>query len=490
MSTRGWIRAIGKEVRAVAPIWGAVALAMTAVKAPHGAFQSILQSLGALSYFIGPAAVGALSVGHEFNNRTWPLLLTQPVSRQRLMLAKLGVVVVLALALYGVALELSVAPLFREFSPKVMWLPVVLGIFVAPWLTLIVRRAIGGAVFASAIPGALLVAGQTLGVKVFGYTTDVDRFANAVVFWGVVTACVAGAVFGWRSFVRLEVASDDAGRAQAAVPKMHSAHRTAVARGNPVVKLVTKELRLQSLTLTIAGCYVVVYVVSVLTAGGRPLFWTVAVVLTVVYASLLSMIAGAVASAEERQIATLDSQLLLPMAVRWQWVVKAATVVGLALALGYEMPRLLVWILPPESRAAATATDTILSPVFALVVVMFAAISLYVSSVCRGTLSALIFALPVYALTVVLIREIVDPVTHTAFNWIHVPALHALRSGAPSGTAVIAAVVALLASLVVGLALPNHRYADRSVSRIVAHAALFVVAVTAGLATLAALSIQ
>jgi hypothetical protein len=459
---------------------------MTAVKAPHGAFESILQSLGGLSYFMGPAAVGAFSVGHEFNYGTWPLLLTQPVSRQRLMLAKLGVVVVLALALYGVAFELNVAPLFREFSPKVMWLPVVLGIFVAPWLTLVVRRAIGGAVFASAIPGMLLVAGQTFAVRVLGYTTDVDRFANAVVFWGVVTACVTGAVLGWRSFVRLEIASGDAGRAPAAVPT-HSAVRAPVTRGNPVMKLFAKELRLQSLTLTIAGCYVGVYVVSVLTVGGRPLFRTVAAVLTVVYASLLSMIASAVASAEERQIATLDSQLLLPMAVRWQWVVKAATVVGLTVALGYEMPRLLVWILPPESPGAAT--DAILSPMFGLIIVMFAAIGLYVSSVCRGTLSALIFALPVYALAVVLIREIVDPVTRAVFNWIHVPALQAVRSAAPSGIAVIAVIVALLASLIVGLALPNHRYADRSVVRIAAHAALVVVAVTAGLATLAVLSI-
>jgi len=354
----------------------------------------------------------------------------------------------------------------------------------------VVRRAIGGAVFASAIPGTLLVAGHTFAVKVLGYTTDADRFANAVVFWGVVTACMAGAVLGWRTFVRLEIASGDAGHAQAGGPTTRPAPRTAVARGNPVVKLFAKELRLQSLTLTIGGCYAVVYVVSVLTAGGQPLFRTITAVLTVVYASLLSMIAGAVASAEERQIATLDSQLLLPMAVRWQWAVKAATVVGLALALGYEMPRLLVWILPPDSRAAAAVTDTGLSPTFALVVVMFAAISLYVSSICRGTLSALIFALPVYALTVMLIREIVDPVTRTVFNWIHVPALDAVRSAAPSGIVVIAVIVALLASLIVGLALPNHRYADRSVSRIAAHAAIFFVAVTAGLATLAALTIQ
>jgi len=491
MKARAWVRLIGKELRAVGPVWLGAALTMAAVKTPHGQFDSVLRPIGALWYFLGTTALGAMSVGHEFNSGTWSLLLTQPLSRQRMILAKVGVLTALTLGLYGVAIELDVASVFRDVGPRGLWLWVGLAIFVAPWLTLMVRRAIGGAIFAAAIPGTLLFAGQVIGVRLYGYTADVDALANALVFWGVLIACSSGAVLGWRAFVRLELTDGGSRPVQPSEATANVRLRATLARSNPTVALFAKELRLQSLTLTIAAGYVAIYIASMLTAGGRPIFQTVAAVLTVIYASLLSMIAGAVAGAEERQIGTADSQLLLPIASSWQWTVKAATVLIVALGLGYELPRLLVWVLPPGFPAAHVVNERILPSPVEFGVVKFATLSLYVSSVCRTALGALISALPVFAVLFGLVSTFWDPIVGSAYGWVHASTPPDVRFYRETfGDAVMFTFIVLLGALLVRMALSNYRYADRSIPRLVAHAAVFAAALAVGLAIVGALGIR
>ena len=53
--------------------------------------------------FFGAAALGALSIGHEYSHRTLTLLLAQPARRERLFLAKFGVLLAMLLTLVTVA---------------------------------------------------------------------------------------------------------------------------------------------------------------------------------------------------------------------------------------------------------------------------------------------------------------------------------------------------------------------------------------------------
>ena len=52
---------------------------------------------------VGTVGLGALSIGHEYTGRTLSLLLTLPARRERLLVTKLGVLVVMLLTLWVVA---------------------------------------------------------------------------------------------------------------------------------------------------------------------------------------------------------------------------------------------------------------------------------------------------------------------------------------------------------------------------------------------------
>ena len=56
-------------------------------------------------------------------------------------------------------------------------------------------------------------------------------------------------------------------------------------------------------------------------------------VLSVFYSGLIALLVGSLACAEERQMGTLDCQVLLPMATWQQWSVKVAVVLGLSMVL-------------------------------------------------------------------------------------------------------------------------------------------------------------
>ena len=68
-----------------------------------------------------------------------------------------------------------------------------------------------------------------------------------------------------------------------------------------------------------------------------------------VYLAILSILIGALSSAEERHMGTLEWHLLLPMAQWKQWCIKAGTAFLLAIALGVGLPGLLSYIDSPHS---------------------------------------------------------------------------------------------------------------------------------------------
>ena len=107
-------------------------------------------------YAVGTVALGALSIGHEYTNRTLTLLLSLPVDRRRLYLVKLGVLIPMLVAL--AALASRPARTRRALDPAgaapILLLAVACGLFLAPWLTMVCRSPLAGIVFALAIPGA------------------------------------------------------------------------------------------------------------------------------------------------------------------------------------------------------------------------------------------------------------------------------------------------------------------------------------------------
>ena len=101
MSVAAVSRPIYKEVRALALPWLACLACMVvpaAIDAPR-----FLGGIAMPAFFFGTAALGALSIGHEYTGRTLSLLLSLPARRERLLAVKLSVLAATLLTLWFVA---------------------------------------------------------------------------------------------------------------------------------------------------------------------------------------------------------------------------------------------------------------------------------------------------------------------------------------------------------------------------------------------------
>ena len=121
-------------------------------------------------------------------------------------------------------------------------------------------------------------------------------------------------------------------------------------------------------------------------------------VTTMLHGGLAPLLAGALASAEERRMGTLSTQLLQPVSARVQWAVKATVVIGLAVLLAVGLPAVLRLVDPALLADGSLRQVALGLGVFRLrdmtamfaVTAMLAALSLYVSSLTRNSLHALL----------------------------------------------------------------------------------------------------
>ena len=458
---------IAKELRALLPAWAACAGALLACAA-----VPLLRPFGAPAFFIGASAVGAFSVGHEYAYGTLDVLLSQPVSRRRIVLTKLGVLAVLLAALLALARATVGTTLGGAvFGPAFLSLPVLAGLFVSPWLTLSARSAVGGTVFTVAVVGVLLVIGDWMGVARYGYTREVDAFRVRLLWQSMTVLCAVGSVLTLVMFGRLE-AIDGRGADVDLVPRTRGISH-GLTRRRAGWLLLRKELRIQQLAFAIAAVYVAWFVILAW-SGRRTWKDDVVFTLTMFYAGLTAMVVGALASAEERQMRTLDAQLLLPVSVARQWLIKAGTALGLTLLLALAVPVATIALLPPEPLPWR-----MLDPLFAISTILMllsvTALSLYVSSVSSSGLWALVLSIPsafATALFLMLLGAGLETFLYSLEdrpNW---------RAMEPAGGILVLAVMAV----VLRLASANHGSADHGRWRIATQVAIVAAAMTAAVA--------
>jgi hypothetical protein len=217
---------------------------------------------------------------------------------------------------------------------------------------------------------------------------------------------LVAAVSSWWMFMRLE-AIDGRGRdlhlpSWLRWPAARGIAAPAFASRQPLWLLAKKEFRLQQLTLAVAGLYLIGWFsISSLTQLDPEFRTSLLFALTFFLAGAIPLLAGSLASAEERQLGTLEWQVLLPMAAWKQWAVKAAVAVGVAVVLSLGVPALLAW-LSPEMRTEFSSSFVVHSTYFRPlqatvvggVVILATVASLYVSSFCTTGLKALLVSLP------------------------------------------------------------------------------------------------
>jgi hypothetical protein len=398
-----------------------------------GAFRGLVIPV----YFVGSIALGALSMGHEYSGGTLTLLLSQPRRREHLFLLKMGVLVLLLLTLSAVIwimlasgavrLPVLLATGAEHWQGLVVVLPLLCGLFIAPSLTMLCRNPLAGMVFTVAATALVVLVGDVFAGGEYGADPTAASHAIAlkvaILWWGMLAISAIAAIAGWRLFMRLE-AIDDRGQA---VPLTWRRSRAATIEGtqvfaqrHPLWLLTKKELRLQQLSFVVAGLYVLGWFGILLVRRGTPELQTpLLLALTVTISVTISLLAGSLASAEERQLGTLEWHALLPMSARTQWMVKAGTAVGVTVVLGLGLPALLSSLTRPAVTAAGV------QPAGAgLSLILLTVVSLYVSSLCASGLRALMWSLSVavglllaFVTSRVNFRPGFDPFFYFNYSW-------------------------------------------------------------------------
>jgi hypothetical protein len=280
----------------------------------------------------------------------------------------------------------------------------------------------------------------------------------------------------WRMFMRLEAIEGPDQDVDLGLPpwlrrrRVASAAAPALARRHPLWVLAKKELRLQQMTLAVAGFYLLFWLFF-LSLWHRIVDWRddVFVLVVSLYFGLSSLLIGSLASAEERQLGTLPSEVLLPFSTWKQWAVKVGMASGLALLLALGLPMLLAY-LSATIQPTFPLPSAFVGPQSAVAVVMLTTVGLYVSSVSTSGLQALMLSSTALLGAALLGRLLMEPLLRAVLALSHPPSgispLAVLRLDQPSLLLIAGFIV-----LALRFALVNHRSADRAAGRVLTQVA-------------------
>jgi hypothetical protein len=305
------------------------------------------------------------------------------------------------------------------------------------------------------------------------------------VYWPLMYGgCGAAAVASWWLFARLE-AIDGAGTSidlsrwwglgrhrRTASPSQRSA----------TWQLALKELHVQQMPIVLAALYAIgillLTVPGILEPQARA---HMVAPVTLLYVLGITALVGSLVSAEERQMGTLEWQLLTPVSIRQQWAIKVGVGAFLAAGLGLGLPLTLSLIAPVLRPAidefAALGT---------LLVLLFAG-SVYVSSVSTSGVRAMLVALPAMLMTAGLARWLLDVMYFALHRPTNYSVFRLYRANPHYRSLVpwiwLGVTVALIAGGLVLLGYRNHRSADLPWRRVVAQVALLTALGVLSLAT-------
>jgi hypothetical protein len=346
-------------------------------------------------FCIACALMGASVFSNEFNHRTLPLLLAQPVPRKNLwrikMLALLAALlsadILFALPMLA---RMSVEELpQRDFKLAFsLLIPIGCAFCSGPWLTLATRNVIGGVVFSLAIPISIAI-GVVFAQDIFGTGQLAIYFAVAFpVYWLLAY---------WRGYARFKsfeaiesIAHEASAPFQIGVISDRFADRLLPKSHGPFRALVKKELRLQQASYLLAGVFCIVWLAVLGLKWARPginadyfLPWLF------IYISMAAITIGAVSVAEERHLGLHDWHLTLPPSRLKQWLIKILVTFACSLVLAVLLP---VALLCAAQLQFDALHDFSSMPLFIVIVfpLTVTAVAIYASSISDNTLRAVL----------------------------------------------------------------------------------------------------
>jgi hypothetical protein len=366
-----------KELRSLRLPWG-LAVVTGSVAALGLRFEGNSLELHIVQAVAGFAAFGftlslvllaAMSFGVEFQQRTLPLLLSQPRKRMRLWNEKmlsLGLTVVTAVLAAGVALAVSYWVGARSGATRGPSLAdlanqgtLVAGTFLlatvcsTSFWTMAARSTIGGLVFSVTSQfGAAGIAVATLNV-IYGEDLPFEGVVTRVIVIGGLGYSALFLWLGRRKFLRLELRDAMFGEGvelsgAAAGGRWWSGWLVCRPRGH-VLNLMRKELRLQKPVLLITAIFVACWfaVLAYHQLWPEREYQPFLTVLLGFQIPLSLILAGCISLGEEKTLGLAGWQLTWPVSVWKSWLVKLGVAIVVGLALGFVLPGIFALVNAP-----------------------------------------------------------------------------------------------------------------------------------------------
>ena len=369
--------------------------------------------IGMVLFCVACALMGASVFGNEFNHRTLPLLLAQPVPRKSLWRIKmLALLAALLSADILFALPVIGRDVFgglpqRDFKLAFLLLvPIGCAFSSGPWLTLATRNVIGGVVFSLAIPIIIVMGGGILTMRfsaqeVFG--AGQVHVSGILAIYFAVAFAVYWLLAYWRGYARFKsfeaiepIAHEASAPFQIGVIFDWLAERLLPKSHGPFGALVKKELRLQQASYLLAGVFCIVWLAVLGLKWARPqidadYFFP----LLVIYVIIAAITIGAISVAEERHLGLHDWHLTLPPSRLKQWLIKMLVTFACSLVLAVLLPVALLCAAQLRIDAFLNFSSMPLFVVFALLVfpLTVTATAIYASSISDNTLRAVLVGL-------------------------------------------------------------------------------------------------
>jgi ABC-type transport system involved in multi-copper enzyme maturation permease subunit len=360
---------------------------------------------GVGAFALGCVVLGGCAFGNEFQHRTLPLLLSQPISRSALWRDKmlvLGIGIAFSLAVLLVCQQVyGAAP---DQGPPVVAVWIALCAFCgAPYWTLVCRQTLVGTVCAAGFPAALLAICALIGT-LLGQSEPVGPVSAAIL---LALYCAAVLLGGHGLFRTLEVVDSVATDLRLPVGV-----ETAVARplarlssgfSGPFATLLKKEFRLQQVSFLLAGIF---FLIAVIGFCVFPLYQPLSVGMLggdfVLFMIVLPLVVGAIAVAEEKGWGLAEWHLTLPPSASHQWAAKVLVALPTSLGLGLLLPAIMFLtgeaLLPRNVHRPAIPPLSALALV-ALAQVLVTSVAIYAASFSKTTLKAIIATLGILALS-------------------------------------------------------------------------------------------
>ena len=312
-------------------------------------------TLTGVSIFVACLAMAAMSFGVEIHQRTFGLLLVQPLRRSWIWWSKM-------LPLAGAYISVGVAFVAGEWLADAAWgssfkSPNASGLlaFVAllagvlcssAFWTLQSRSIIGGMVLPLAMQALLagVIAWFASGTSMV-LPEELEPRLFLALGAGAFAYCVLFMYLGWRKFSRLEWREGFIEESVfAALPAFRVKESQPAAPRGPWASLLRKELRLHRPVFSLAGLFVVCWLAALglrtLLPAWETQFRATFLVIMVIYLPLAWLLSGCISLGEEKQLGTWGWHLTLSSSVVRQWGIKISFALLIVLTLGILMPAL------------------------------------------------------------------------------------------------------------------------------------------------------